>query len=181
MPWFLVVAIMLWIPGFARADHPPLEVVAEVDLERYEGTWHEIARLPNRFQRKCVGEVSATYTLVKDTELKVVNRCRLADGSFSEAEGLARLADPDGPPSKLEVRFAPRWLSWLPAVWGDYWILSLADDYAYVVVGTPDRDYLWILARQPVMDASTYDELVGAMGERGFPVDELLVSGRIEP
>jgi len=81
----------------------PLQVVEEVDLERYAGTWYEIARLPNRFQDRCTGDVTATYTLLDNDQIKVVNRCRTEDGEFIEAEGRARLADKDGSASKLKV------------------------------------------------------------------------------
>jgi len=90
------------------------------------------------------------------------------------AEGKARLASANGPNSKLKVRFAPAWLSWLPAVWGDYWIIELAPDYSYSVVGTPDRKYLWILSRTPQMDAATYDRLVRQSAAKGFDVARLV-------
>lgn len=138
----------------------PLTVVPSVDLSRYQGVWYEIARYPNRFQNQCAGDVSAKYELRSDSKIRVVNRCRKTNGEMSEAQGVARLAEKDGPNSKLEVRFAPPLLSFLPFVWGDYWIIELAPDYSYAVVGHPDREYLWILARSPHMDETTYQELL---------------------
>jgi len=151
-----------------------LEVVPSVDLSRYTGKWYEIARLPNRFQKNCAGEVAADYSLIEDNQLKVVNECRQNNGQANKAEGKARLDGESGPNSKLKVRFAPAWLSWLPAVWGDYWIIDLAPDYSYSVVGTPDRKYLWILSRTPRMDEAIYQRIIGQTAAKGFDVSRLV-------
>jgi apolipoprotein D and lipocalin family protein len=169
-----VLIMILWTPALAGNDSSQtLEVVPSVELNRYTGKWYEIARLPNKFQNDCTGEVTATYSLLEDGTLKVVNECREKDGQSSRAEGQARLADKSGPNSKLKVRFAPAWLSWLPSVWGDYWIIDLAPDYGYSVVGTPDRKYLWILSRKPQMDESTYQRIIEQAAARGFDVSRL--------
>ena len=152
----------------------PLVVVDSVDLERYIGTWYEIARLPNRFQNSCVGDVAATYSLTEDGEIKVVNRCRREDGTFSEAEGRARRAHEDGPSTKLEVRFAPAILSFLPFVWGDYWIIDLAPDYSYAVIGEPNREYFWVLGRSPGMDEDTLKDILGRATAQGYNLDHLI-------
>ncbi len=162
----LIVANM----SFAK---PPLDLVESVDLERYQGRWYEIALLPNRFQRRCVSDTRAEYTLLEDGRIRVENRCKQADGSWSEVEGIARLADPDGPGSALEVRFAPRWLSFLPFVWGDYRVLALAEDYSYAMVGSDNRRYLWILARSPELDPALLNDLEARAAAQGFPVEQL--------
>ena len=92
----------------------------------------------------------------------------------TRAEGLARRADPAGPASRLKVRFAPAVLSFLPFVWGDYWILELDRDYGYAVVGDPSRKYLWILGRQTAMDDVTYQRLVAAASRTGFETVRLV-------
>jgi apolipoprotein D and lipocalin family protein len=145
-----------------------------VDLTRYAGRWYEIARLPNRFQQQCAGDVQATYSLRPDGRVTVVNECRRQDGSTIRAEGLARRADEKGPASRLKVRFAPAWLSFLPAVWGDYWILELDRDYRHVVVGDPSRKYLWILSRSPRLDEATHASLVDAARRLGFDTARLV-------
>jgi len=149
-----------------------LPVVAHLDLQRYSGTWHEIARLPNSFQKKCVGDVSAQYTPLPRGEVSVVNRCRQADGSLSEAEGIARRVQPregEAPDvGRLQVRFAPSWLGWLPMVWGDYWVMDIAEDYSTVLVGTPDRQYLWLLARQPALPAAQVQAWLDKARAQGF-------------
>lgn len=150
----------------------PLDLVESVDLERYQGRWYEIARLPNRFQEQCRGDVTADYTLREDGRVDVENRCRTKDGDLESAKGVARRPDPDRP-GALEVRFAPSWLSWLPMVWGDYQIMSLDEDYRWALVGSPSREYLWILARKPVMEEARVRSLLDEAGSQGFPVEEV--------
>ena len=147
-----------------------LPVVAPVDLQRYAGTWYEQARLPNRFQRDCTGQVSATYEVLPDGRVGVTNRCAKADGSTELAQGVARLVPVEGQPGagRLEVSFAPRWLSWIPMVWGDYWIMQLDADYQVALVGTPDRKFLWVLSRAPQIDAARVQALMDYARNTGF-------------
>lgn len=167
----VVVAVML---GFMNRAEASLNVVEEVDLERYQGRWYEIARLPNRFQTQCASDVSAYYELRDDGRIDVTNRCRKDDGVWSEATGVARRTDPDGPDGALEVRFAPRWLSWLPFVWGDYRILVLDEDYQHVLIGSEDRRYLWVLARTPSLDEPVLDKLLETARSQGFDTEALI-------
>jgi apolipoprotein D and lipocalin family protein len=143
-----------------------------VDLDRYAGDWFEIARFPNRFQRTCLGDVRATYARRPDGRLDVVNRCRTAEGQ-TEARGVGRIVD-ERTFAKLKVRFAPAWLSWLPVVWGDYWVIGLAPDYSWAVVGDPGREYLWILARAPQLDEASLALARAAARDQGFDVDRLV-------
>ena len=100
------------------ATTEPLQPIAALDVPRYMGTWYEIAKYPNWFQKKCVGDTRADYSLQPNGRVQVINRCREANGELSEAVGMARqIGAADSP--KLEVRFAPAWLSFLPMVWGD--------------------------------------------------------------
>ena len=160
--------------GPAQANPTPLQTVPSVDVPRYMGTWHEIAKYPNWFQKKCASSTQATYTLQADGRVQVLNRCKTDKGEWSEALGAARqIGGPNSP--RLKVRFAPEWLSFIPMVWGDYWIIDLDPDYQWVVVSEPDRDYLWILSRTPQMPAAIYKELLGRLHDRGFDLK------RIEP
>ena len=175
IPRALLLSLML--PSVVCAQEPakpPLSVVSDVDLPRYMGTWYEVARLPFRFQTKCVSDVTATYTLLDDGHVLVVNRCRTKGGEIAEAKGLARRASKDGPSGKLQVRFAPAWLSFLPFVWGDYWIIALAPDYTYVAIGEPDRKYLWILSRTPSMNERALQHLLARLEENGYDLTRLL-------
>jgi apolipoprotein D and lipocalin family protein len=157
-----------------HAEPAPLQTVPSVDVPRYMGTWHEIAKYPNWFQKKCASSTQATYTLQADGRVQVLNRCKTDKGEWSEALGAARqIGGPNSP--RLKVRFAPEWLSFIPMVWGDYWIIDLDPDYQWVVVSEPDREYLWILSRTPQMPAATYQDLLGKLHDRGFDLK------RIEP
>ena len=151
----------------------PVRTVSSVNLDRYAGEWHEVARLPNRFQEKCAGDVRAIYARRGDGRIDVINRCRTRDGSTTEARGIARVVD-TATNAQLKVRFAPAFLSFLPMVWGDYWIVGLAPDYSWAVVGSPDRKYLWILARTPAMDAAQFDAAVAIARAQGFPTGALI-------
>ncbi|MEQ3722884.1 lipocalin family protein [Alcanivorax sp.] len=158
----------------------PLATVDQVDLQRYTGTWHEIARLPQWFQRGCY-DSTATYTLNDDGTMKVVNRCQREDDEPSEAQGTARVV-PDSSNAKLKVRF-DNWVSKLiPTITeGNYWILALDKDYQTVVIGEPSREYLWILARQPELNDDQYQALVQVADDKGFPVDQLLRNRNLRP
>ncbi len=157
----------------ASSQDKPLDVVKDVDFKRYSGRWFEIARLPNRFEDDCARDVTATYTPRPDGRITVVNRCVKKDGSVNEAEGIARRVD-GKPPSVLQVRFAPGWLSFLPNVWGDYQIIALAPDYTHALVGSPDRKYLWILGRTPEIDGSVYEKLTARAASQGFDVSRII-------
>ena len=141
---------------------PP--VVPKVDLPRYMGTWHEIARFPNTFQKGCTC-TTATYKLRPDGKVTVINRCGTANGKGKESRGWAKVADP-ATGAKLKVTFF-----W--PFFGDYWILDLDPEYRRVLVGTPNRKYLWILAREPRMAEAEYLALVAKAAALGFPVERL--------
>ena len=159
----------------------PLQVVAPVDLQRYVGLWHEQARLPERFEKRCSGPVTAEYTLMEDgSGLQVLNRCILPDGRFEESAGVARVAPVAGQPGagRLEVCFAPGWLRWLPLAWGDYWILRLDRDYQVALVGTPDRKCLWVLSRAPRLEDAALQAELDYARSLGFEVDKVERTGR---
>lgn len=162
----------------------PLQTVPVVDIKRYMGHWYQIAFYPNQFQKQCVGNVTADYKLLPYGQVDVTNECLKADGSKDEASGRARLQQPrflgipvDEPYStaRLEVRFAPSLLSWLPLVWAPYWVIQLADDYRYTVVSEPTRQYLWILSRTPQMAPQDYAHIKSQLLEQGFDVEKLVV------
>lgn len=174
----LAVPIIAILAGCATSS-PDLPTQSGVDLERYVGTWHEQARLPNRFQKDCASDVRADYALDTDGTISVINQCRAQDGSTKIAEGEGRLSKAADPrdPAKLEVRFAPKWTSWLPMVWGDYWIIKVEGDYQYSLVGTPDRKYLWVLSRDKRADPAIVGKLLEYAGTLSFPVDQVKRTG----
>lgn len=93
---------------------------------------------------------------------------------MTEAEGIARKATEGGPNTKLEVRFAPAFLSFLPFVWGNYWIIDLADDYSYAVIGEPDRTYLWVLSRSPNLDDGDLETILARAERQGYDINAVM-------
>ena len=167
-PLIAIVAIASTL----RAQQP-LRVAESVDLQRYAGKWYEIARIPNKFQDRCARDVVAQYTLRADSRIDVVNQCRNADGGVEQARGIARKGK-SGNNAALQVRFAPAILSFLPNVWGDYWIIAIGPDYTWSVVGTPSRDYLWILSRTPAMSANGYEQAIEIAKGNGFDATRIV-------
>jgi len=143
-----------------------LATVDHVDIERYMGTWYEIAKLPQRFEKGLVG-VTATYSLLPNGKVRVLNKGYKRDfnGKTKTAEGRAVAVDAKTN-AKLKVSFF-----WPFA--GDYWILELGKDYEYAVVGEESRKYLWILSRTPQMDDAIYNDLVRRLQTKGFDVSKL--------
>lgn len=170
------IAVMLALAFTASAEGSVTEpkTVGRVDLRRYSGEWYEIARYPNRFQKRCAGDIVARYALRPDGKIDVDNRCRDDRGGEVRSHAIGKNVSRDGSNSKLKVRFAPSVLSWLPFVWANYWILALAEDYSHAVVGTPDRKYLWILSRTPSLPEPVYEEVVKAIAAQGFDPTRLV-------
>jgi len=155
------------------AANKPLATISTLDAKRYMGTWYEIAKFPNSFQDKCIGYTIATYSVREDGRVDVVNRCRRNDGSTDVAEGVAR--QPAGANSpKLEVRFAPAIVSFIPQVWGDYWVIDLDADYTLAAVSEPKREYLWILSRTPTVEPAAYNTLLKRLAAQGLDMNRLV-------
>lgn len=166
-----LVVSMIFLLSACGGEPEPLPVVDHVELQRYTGTWHEIARLPHWFQRGCYNS-TATYSLNDDGTLKVVNRCQREDGA-SQAEGTARVVEA-ATNAKLKVRFDNWFSNLFPTIAeGNYWILHLSDDYDVAMIGEPERKYFWILARRPELPDERYNALVDKAQRLGFPVEEL--------
>lgn len=170
-PALLALAALPFLAGCAtttteRLRLPPLETVAKVDLERYAGTWYEIASFPQSFQAGCTATV-ATYTARPDGEIDVLNSCRKdsLDGKEKSASGRARVTD-RSTNARLEVSF-------FGPFWGDYWVIDLAEDYSFAVVGHPGRDYLWILSRTPTMDEGTFQAILGRLQAASYETSRL--------
>ncbi len=165
-----VIMILFFMPINIMSQ--PLETVPYVDLERYSGLWYEIASYPQRFQKGC-HRTTAEYTLSDRGHVVVVNRCNRdsIDGRQSSIRGRAYVQKNSGN-AKLRVQF----------FWpfrGDYWIIDLADDYSYAVVSHPSRNYLWILARKPVIDQDIYNGILGRLKDNGFDLDRLQLTKQV--
>ncbi|MFH1809549.1 MAG: lipocalin family protein [Pseudomonadota bacterium] len=166
-PVFVVAGALL---ATACAGPTTISAVKDVDLERFDGTWYDVASFPQSFQDGCHC-TTATYTLRDNGEVGVLNRCRKGsvDGELSEATARAYLPDPDKP-GELKVEFL-----WPFAA--DYWVIDLGTpdvgEYTHAVVSEPGQQYLWILSRAPEMNRTTYDEILGWLVDQGFDTGRL--------
>jgi apolipoprotein D and lipocalin family protein len=151
--------------GSDENDERPVTTVNNVELERYVGLWYEIAKIPNRFQKKCVRGTTAEYELREDGRIKVINRCFNKDGEIDQAEGVAKIEDAASN-AKLKVSFVS-FAGWRP-FWGDYWVIGLDPDYQWAVVGVPDRKYGWVLARSPSLDENTLEQIFAVLERNGY-------------
>ncbi|MEY4767195.1 MAG: hypothetical protein RI907_3868 [Pseudomonadota bacterium] len=166
----------------ALAATAALQAVPSVDLPRYMGDWYQIGFYPNSFQKQCVSGTTANYALNPNNTVTVTNTCTTADGSPSVAVGQARVRQPKvlgipvgaGVTSKLEVRFAPSYLAWIPLVWGPYWVIQLPEDYRYSVVSEPTRTYLWILSRTPELKPEDKANILATLQQQGFDTSKLV-------
>ncbi len=171
LPSALLSALLaLYLPASAQPE--PVTALPSLDVPAYMGTWYQVAWFPNRFQKQCVADTSATYRQLEGGQVEVVNRCRLSSGTMEDIIGLARpagaaLRGTKLEPAQLEVSFLPAWLRWLP-IWGNYWVLKLADDGRYAVVSEPQREYLWVLARAPQLLPADETEIRSRLVQLGF-------------
>ena len=142
-------------------------VVKELDIDKYLGTWYEIARFDHRFERGLEG-VTANYSFREDGKIKVVNSGFKGslDGEKSVSVGKAKIPDPNVP-SKLKVSFF-----WF--FYGDYFVLELDKDYQWAVIGSSADKFLWILSRTPQMDKNLYDSLIENLKARGYAIEDLI-------
>jgi apolipoprotein D and lipocalin family protein len=170
----LFFGLIFWSSQTVAQDPNPskLKSIESLDLNRYLGHWFEIAKFPNWFQKKCKSDTKANYALKSNGHVEVLNVCRMEGGQITEAVGEARLVG-EFKSAKLKVRFAPEWMSILPFVWGDYWVIDLDDAYQLVAVSEPRREYLWILSRTPEPDDKALNELMLRLISKGFDLTPL--------
>lgn len=181
--WIPALLLPVLLPACRTAapakPSAPLPVVAKVDLNRYAGSWHEVSRLPNFFQKSCVRSM-AEYTPLPDGTVRVRNTCYKAKGRTSGITGTAVPVEGSGN-AKLKVKFGGfAALAPVPEE-GNYWIIALDPQYRWAMVGTPDRKYLWILARQPSLPFEVYRKLKQQAKELGFDTGKLLPEDAAPP
>lgn len=160
---YLLTIMMTLLLGCNSTPNTPLPTVEQVDLNRYLGTWYEIARYEHSFEEGC-SNVNATYSLSDDGKIKVVNRC-LKKGKVDEAIGKAYAVDETN--SKLKVSF-------FGPFYGNYWILVLDEAYTYAVIGDPSREYLWILSRTPKLDTIKLKSILQKLPSLGYDAKKLI-------
>lgn len=151
-------------------DH--IQTVSNFDLNRYLGTWYEIARLPMKHQPEDSTDVSAHYSLNENGNVKVQNRCLDEHQQLDESVGEATVVD--GPNGKLEVSFLPEGFRWVPFTKGDYWVLKIDENYQTALVGEPGLKYLWILHRDTVLDEQTKNQYLQYAQSLGYELSDLI-------
>lgn len=155
------------------AQKESLPTVEKVELDRYLGTWYEVARKPLYFQNKCDRDVTATYTLNENGNIVVDNRCIKKDGEQTQSGGEGFVQNPPQN-TKLKVSFLPEFIRWIPVVRGDYWVLKLDDNYQTVLVGEPKRKYMWVLSRTPQPDQAVVNEYLEYAKSVGYDLSDLI-------
>ena len=165
-----LLAASAMTPAFAKTQ---VQAVEQVDLNKYLGQWHEVVRKPLMFQKDCAYNVTANYSLNAKGNVAVDNRCYKADGSMkqSKAEGFVQNAPAN---SKLKVSFLPKAIRWIPVARGDYWVLKIDQDYQTVLVGEPNKKYLWVLSRDPQPNKAVVDEYLNYAKSLGYDLNDLI-------
>lgn len=176
--FFFIVSIItgcLILISCARQENS-IQTVQSVDLSKYLGKWHEIARLPNHFQKQCISDVTAEYALSKNKKwVQVTNSCINKNKKLEQAIARAYIVDAKTN-AKIKVNFLPVFLHWLNIGFGNYWILDLGKNYEYALVGDPTLKYLWVLSRTNKMDVYTYHQLLQKAKQLGFDVDKMVLT-----
>ncbi len=164
----LIIIGNLFVGCKTRKTMVNTTVVKELDIQKYLGTWYEIARYDHPFERGLIG-VTANYSLRKDGKIKVLNSGykNSFDGKFSQAVGKAKIPDPINNPAKLKVSF-------FLFFYGDYYVMELDKDYQWALIGSSSDKYLWILSRKPQMENELYHELLDKLQKRGYDVSKLI-------
>ena len=168
----LAILCAAWSAQVFAAD---VKAVDKIDLDRYLGSWVEIASIPQFFQRKCVRDTKATYSAAENALIKVENVCTRDDGTREKAEGRARRVDPESP-AKLEVTFMELFGEYRFWVSGGYWVIALDANYEWAVVGHPSRRFGWVLARDRRLSPVALAEIIGRIKSQGYDACEFVVT-----
>ena len=163
----------------AHAQTDPLQAVEKIELNKYLGTWHEVVRKPLYFQRKCDSNVIANYSLNKKGNIKVDNSCYTKDGKFKQTIGEAFVQNAPSN-SKLKVSFLPKIIRWLPVGRGDYWVLKIDENYETVLVGEPDKKYMWILSRSQQPQPEVVQEYLNYAESIGYDLSDVIKTKQIQ-
>lgn len=167
------ILVGLGMATMAYAQPKPLNTVEKVELDKYLGVWYEVARKPLSFQKKCARDISTRYTLNENGNVVVDNRCYDQDGKLSQSLGEAYVQNAPFN-SKLKVSFLPEAIRWLSVGRGDYWILKLDEDYQTVLVGEPNRKYMWVLSRNTEIKPEVLNEYLDYAKSVGYDLSDLI-------
>jgi len=153
-------------------DLPEVQVIDNLDIERYMGTWYLIAELPSFFERQCAEGTTATYSLNNDGSVTVVNSCYRQSGIPYAREGRAFVAD-EQTNAKLEVSFVRFFGLW--PFRGRYWVMDVGENYEYAVVGHPTREYGWILSRTCSLPDETLQNIIALLESQYYNFDDFII------
>ena len=160
---------------FSGSPSQAVTTVEHVDLTRYVGQWHEVASMPQWFQKKCVRGVTAEYSVLPNGRIQVNNSCIQADGTKTSTLGEAKVLDPVSN-ARLRVSFAQIFGKYIYLFGGDYWVIDLEPNYHYAVVGHPTRQYGWILARQTSLSDQDLKQIAQRLVDQGYDTCAFLTS-----
>lgn len=162
----LFTLLAVFILGCA-ASGPPLELVEEVELERYMGDWYVIAFIPLGPEKEATNAIES-YELLDEETVGITYTFRKGSSEGPEKEYNAKaFVQEEGDGAHWKVQF----------IWPlrfDFLVIDLAEDYSYTVIGVPDRDHVWIMAREPKLDNATYDGILTRLAQQGYDTDNIL-------
>jgi apolipoprotein D and lipocalin family protein len=173
----LAAALAACLAGAAYAQTTPPPPGQGTYFTRWEGRWYEVARLANWPQRNCGPEVAATFLLRTDGDVSVVHQCRETDGAWKVAIAQGRFEEAP-PAGTLGVRFVSLWYTVPPFSWGDYYALALDLNARYAILGSTDRDHVWILSQTRTLDDATYQRAVAQAASLGYDTANLIRTAR---
>jgi apolipoprotein D and lipocalin family protein len=157
-------------PALAQQE---VKAVDQLDLNKYLGQWHEVARKPLTFQKDCAYNVTANYSLNAKGNVNVDNRCYKANGSMKQSMAEAYVQNAPAN-SKLKVSFLPKAIRWIPVARGDYWVLKIDQDYQTALVGEPNKKYLWVLSREPQPNKAIVQEYLNYAQSIGYDLSDVI-------
>jgi apolipoprotein D and lipocalin family protein len=167
--------------GMANPDKAiaPMKAIPRLDLERFVGPWHEIARLPSPAQRLTDRKITVTFSQQGKGQLLIRQLCQQPDGSERELSTAAKRRNPIEEPGRFKRRTGPAWLGALPLAWRDYWVIALDPGYGWVMLGEPGLESLWMLSRQPTMERNVLETLKSKARAMGYDLAPLIISGEL--
>lgn len=182
---------MSWLPHPAltgalsvsmATPHPALasmKAVPRLDLSRFLGRWHEIARLPSPRQQPTDRGITLTFSECNAAGMRMERLSQPSEGAQRTQVAMARRRYPVEEPGQFQCTSSPRWLRWWSGAWADLWILALAPDYQWMMLGDPERNGLWLLAREPTMERNVLEMLKARARGLGYDLAPLIISGQL--
>lgn len=165
---------LLGCTTLAKDSRPEVQTAPFVELNKYLGKWYEVASIPQSFQKQCVANTTAEYSMADDGMIKVLNSCDTIKGQRDGAEARAKVIDTHTN-SKLKVTFV-KIINWIFAFGGNYWILDVDSSYSVALIGDPSRQYAWILSRSPELSAAQWVEAEKVYKAQGYDTCKILTS-----